>query len=95
MSLTKKTEDDKIEIIGPYKSVHIRTATIIVEDSKELSRSFHRRVLEPGTIDASDNLVDTDISGESSEIQAICNSVWSSTVKDSWKAYLIANKVGD
>ena len=92
MALTKTTQDDKIEIVGSYKAVHIRTATIIEEDSTELSRTFHRRVLQVGTIDASDNFVDTDISGESAEVQAVCNAVWSQTVKDAWKTYLIANK---
>ncbi len=92
MALTKTTEDDKIEIVGSYKAVHIRTATIIKEDSTELSRTFHRRVLQVGTIDASDNFVDTDISGESAEVQAICNAVWTQTVKDAWKTFLIANK---
>ena len=92
MALTKTTEDDKIEIVGSYKAVHIRTATIIKEDGTELNRTFHRRVLQVGTIDASDNFVDTDISGESAEVQAVCNAVWSQTVKDAWKTYLIANK---
>ena len=92
MALTKTTEDDKIEIVGSYKAVQIRTATIVKEDSTELSRTFHRRVLQSGTIDASDNFVDTDISGESAEVQAVCNAVWSQTVKDAWKTYLIANK---
>ena len=92
MALTKTTEDDKIEIVSQYKAVHIRTATVIKEDSTEISRTFHRRVLQVGTLDASDNLVDTDISGESAEIQAICNAVWTTTVKNAWKTYLIANK---
>tara|TARA_B100000131_G_scaffold80816_1_gene77643 strand:+ start:952 stop:1230 length:279 start_codon:yes stop_codon:yes gene_type:complete len=92
MALTKTTEDDKIEIVGSYKAVHIRTATIIKEDGTELNRTFHRRVLQVGTIDASDNFVDTDISGESAEVQAICNAVWTQTVKDAWKTFLIANK---
>ena len=92
MALTKTTEDDKIEIVGSYKAVQIRTATIVKEDSTELSRTFHRRVLQSGTIDASDNFVDTDIPGESAEVQAVCNAVWSQTVKDAWKTYLIANK---
>ena len=71
MALSKTTEDDKIEIVGPYKAVHVRTATVIKEDSKELSRSYHRRVLHPGTLDDSDNLVETDVSSESQEIQDI------------------------
>ncbi len=92
MALTKTTEEDKIEVVGEYKLVHVRTATVIKEDGTELTRSFHRKVLNPGTLDSSNNLVSTHISGESTEEQGICNTVWSSTVKDSWKAKLIADK---
>lgn len=92
MALTKTTEEDKIEVVGEYKAVQIRTATIVKEDGKELSRSFHRRVLHPGTLDSSDNLVDTDVSAESAEVKGITSSVWTSTVKDAWKAKLIADK---
>ena len=92
MALTKTTEEDKIEVVGEYKLVHVRTATVIKEDGTELTRSFHRKVLNPGTLDSSNNLVSTNISGESTEVQGICNTVWSSTVKDSWKAKLIADK---
>ena len=94
MALTKTTEEDKIEVVGDYKHIQIRTATVIKEDGVELSRSFHRKVLDPGELDASDNLVNTDISGESAEVQGICNTVWTSTVKDAWKAKLIADKSG-
>ena len=92
MALTKTTEEDKIEIVGEFKSIQIRTATVIKEDGVELNRSYHRKVLECGTLDASDNLVDTNISGESSEVQAICNAVWTTTIKNAWKAHLIASK---
>ena len=92
MALTKSTEDDKIEIVGEYKHIQIRTATVIKEDGVELSRKFSRRVLRSGTLDASDNFVDTDISSESAEIQSICNGVWSTTAKDAWKAKMIAAK---
>ena len=92
MALTKTLEDDRIEVVGPYKLVQVRTATVIKEDGVELSRSFHRKVLDPGGLDASDNLVDTNISGESAEVQGICNAVWTSTIKDAWKAKLIADK---
>ena len=92
MALTKTIEEDKIEIVGPYKAVQIRTATVIKEDGVELNRSYHRKVLECGTLDASDNLVDTNISGESSEVQSICNAVWTTSVKNAWKAHLISNK---
>jgi len=92
MALTKTTEEDKIEIVGEFKSIQIRTATVIKEDGVELNRSYHRKVIQPGSLDASDNLVDTNISGESSEVQAICNAVWTTTIKNAWKAHLIASK---
>ena len=92
MAITKTLVEDKIEVVGDYKHVQVRTATVIKEDGIELSRSFHRKVLDPGLLDGSDNLVATDISGESAEVQGICNAVWPSTVKDAWKAKLIADK---
>ena len=92
MALTKTIIDDKIEVVGEHKHVQIRTATVIKEDGKELSRSFTRRVLHAGTLDGSDNFVDTNISSESAEIQGIANTVWTTDVKNSYKAFLIANK---
>ena len=93
MALTKTTEEDKIEVVGPYRKIQIRTATVIKEDGKELSRSFERTILNPGTLDASDNLVDTDTSSKSADVKGIASAVWTSTVKDAWKAKLIADKV--
>ena len=92
MALTKTTIEDKIEVVGDYKHIQIRTATVIKEDGVELSRSFHRKVLNPGTLDGSNNLVDTNVSAESAEVKGITSSVWPSTVKDAWKAKLIADK---
>ena len=92
MALTKTIEIDKIELVTEYRHIQIRTATIIKEDNVELSRSFHRKVLQCGQLDSSNNLVDTDISSETTEVQAICNATWTSTVKDLWKAKLIADK---
>ena len=91
MALTKTTENDKIEVVNKW-NVQVRTATVIKEDEKELSRSFHRKVLTPGTLDASDNLVNTDLSGEDSDVQAICNAAWTSQVKTDYTAFLVANK---
>jgi hypothetical protein len=91
MSLTKTQENDKIEIVNRW-SVQVRNATIIKDDGKEISRSFHRKVLTPGTLDASDNLVATDISGEDADVQAICNAAWTSQVKTDYTAFLVANK---
>ena len=92
MAITKTLENDKIEVVGEYKAVQVRTATVIKEDGKELSRSFHRKVLHPGTLDASDNLVDTNLSSEDADVKAICEAAWTSAVKDAWKAKLIADK---
>ena len=91
MALTERSENDKIEIVGQYKSVQVRCATIIERDGVEVTRSFHRHVLQPGTLDADNNLVDTDISGEDADVQAVCNAVWTQSVKDAWKAKLIAD----
>ena len=92
MALAESIEYDKIEVVGLYKAVQVRKATVITKDGTELTRSFERYVLQAGTLDASDNLVDTDISSEPAEIQAVCNAVWTQTVKNAWKAKLIADK---
>ena len=91
MALTETQENDKIEVVNKW-NIQVRNATIIKKDGKELTRSFHRNVLVPGTLDASDNLVDTDISGEDADVQAICNAAWTTQVKADYKAFLIANK---
>jgi len=92
MALTERFENDKIEVVGTYKVIQVRKASIIEKDGVELTRSFHRHSLQCGTLNESDELVDTDISGEDADVQAICNAVWTTTVKDAYKAYLIANK---
>ena len=92
MAITKTTEEDKIEIVGEFKSIQIRTATVIKEDGTEISRNYQRKVLQSGSLDATDTFVDTNISGESTEVQAICNVLWTTSVKNAWKAYLLANK---
>jgi len=92
MALSESIEYDKIEIVGIYKAVQVRKATVIKKDGVELTRSFHRYVLHAGTLDDSDNLVDTDLSGEPTEVSAICTAAWTSDVKAAWKAKLIADK---
>jgi len=91
MALTETQENDKIEIVGKW-NIQVRNATIIKKDGVELTRTFKRKVLTPGTLDASDNLVDTDISGEDADVQAIANAAWTTQVKADYKAFLIANK---
>ena len=92
MALTKTTEEDKIEVVGQYRLIQIREATVIKEDRKEISRNFHRDTINPGTLDGSDNLVDTDLSSRSADVRGIAGSVWTTSVKDAWKAYLISKK---
>ena len=76
MALTERTEEDKIEIIGQYKHVQVRTATVIERDGEEISRSFHRHVIQPGQ----------DTSSESAEVQAICTAVHTQAVIDAFTA---------
>ena len=92
MALTESIEYDKIEVVGLYKAVQVRKATVIKKDGTEMARSYERYVLQAGTLDGNDALVDTDISSEPAEIQAICNAVWTTDVKAAWKAKLIADK---
>ena len=92
MALAESIEYDKIEIVTPYKHVQVRKATVIKKDGTELTRSFERYVLNAGTLDGNDALVDTDISSVPAEVQAICNAVWTTDVKAAWKAKLIADK---
>ena len=99
MALQEVIEYDKIEIIGQNKHVQVRKATVIKKDGTELARSFHRYVLNPGTLDGSDNLVDNPLTKESDgvtdipdEVKSVCTAVWTTSVKDAWKAKLIANK---
>ena len=99
MALAESIEYDKIEVVGQYKSVQVRKANIIKRDGSEISRTFERFVLYPGTLDGSDNLVDNPLSKEpdgttdiADEVKAVCNAVWTTAVKNAWKAQLIANK---
>jgi hypothetical protein len=80
MALEKTTVEDKIEIVGDFKHIQVRTATVISEDGVELSRSYHRHVVSP--LD--------DVSGESAEVQAIAAAVHTQAVKDAYQAHLDA-----
>ncbi len=84
MALTKTTLNDKIEVvtIGDYKTVQVRTATIIAEDGTEISRTFHRHVVSP----------DADLTAEDADVQAICKPVFSQAVKDAYAAHLAAQE---
>ena len=80
MALTERTEQDKIEVVGSFKHVQVRTATVIERDGTEISRSYHRHVVAP----------DADVTGESAEVQAICAAVHTQAVKDAYAAHLAA-----
>ena len=99
MALSESIEYDKIEVVGVYKSVQVRKATVIKKDDVEISRSFERFVLQPGTLYESDNLVDNPLDKEpdgttaiADEVKAVATAVWTTSVKDAWKAKLIADK---
>ena len=77
MALSELIEYDKIEVVGQYKAVQVRKATVIKKDGTELTRSFERYVLHP----------DSDISGQPTEVTAICNAVWTTEVKEAWTKY--------
>jgi hypothetical protein len=83
MALTERTEQDKIEVVGSFKHVQVRTATVIERDGAEISRGYSRHVVAP----------DADITGESAEVQAICNAVHTQAVKDAYAAHLAAQEV--
>ena len=82
MALTEETVEDKIEIVGDFKHVQVRTATVIKRDGTEISRGYSRHVVAP----------DEDISGESTEVQAICNAVHTQSVQDAYAAHLAAQE---
>ena len=99
MALSESIEYDKIEVVTKYKQVLVRKATVIKKDDKELTRSYERYVLEPGTLDASDNLVDNPLDKEADgvtaipdEVKGICNVVWTTDIKALWKTKLLAEK---
>ena len=99
MALTETIEYDKIEIVGQYKLVQVRKASVIKKDGVELTRSFSRFVLDPGTLDEINNLVDNPLDKEPDgttnivdEVKAICTAAWTTSVKNAWRTKLIADK---
>jgi hypothetical protein len=85
MAITKRTEEDKIEIVGQFKHIQVRTATIIEEDGTEISRSFHRHTVAPGA----------DVSGESAEVQAIAAAMHTDAVVTAYEAHVAAQAPAD
>ena len=99
MAITKEIIYDKKEIVGDYAILQIRKASVIKEDNKEITRSFERYILDPGTLDDSDNLVDNPLDKEADgvtaipqEIKDLCAVIWTTTIKNAWKAKLISDK---
>ena len=92
MALSESIEYDKIEIVGQYSIVQVRKKNIVKKDGVEIASSFERYSLTAGSLDVSDNLVDTDLSAQPTKVQAICNAVWTDDIKAAWKAKLIADK---
>ena len=98
-TFTEKTEYDKIEIIGDFKGVHVRKVNFVLKDDVAISSTFERYVLNPGTIDSSDNFIDNPLTKEQdgvpdipANIKSVCSIMWTTTVKDAYKTFLIANK---
>ena len=89
MALTKEIVEDKIEVVGDYKAIQVRTATIIKDDGVEVSRSFHRDIIYPCT-KSGDTWSDTDTSSQSTEVQAIATAVWTGAVKTAYKTMIDA-----
>lgn len=83
MALIERTEEDKIEVVGTFKHVHVRTATVIERGGNEISRTYHRHVLSPND----------DITDQSSEVQAICNLAWTQEIKDAYAAHLASQEI--
>ena len=86
MALSETIEYDKIEVVGEFKNVQVRQATVIKKDGTEIARSFHRYVLTPD--------MDLSARSEPNEVVAICNAVWTQEVKDAWKTYLASQSLG-
>ena len=84
MAITKETQIGKIEVVGKYKSVQVRTDIVVMEDGTELSRKYHRHALTP----------DADITNELPEVQAVCNAVWTQDVKDAYEAFKASQNEG-
>lgn len=92
MALTKVITEDKIEVVGDHKNIQVRTKTSVMEDGVELSSGFHRHVLSCST-KSGDTWGDTDISDQSTEVQAICNAVWTDAVKTAYQTAMDAQEI--
>jgi hypothetical protein len=84
MAITKETQIGKIEVVGKYKSVQVRTDTVVIEDGEELSRKYHRHSLMPDAV----------ITGEHTDVQAVCNAVWTDEVKAAYETFKANQEIG-
>ena len=91
MALSETIEYDKITVSQPYSAVNVRKATVVKKDDAEIARSFERYSLAPGYYNESDVFVETDLSGEPTQVSSVCNAVWTDDVKTKWKAFLKAS----
>ena len=85
MALSERTEEDKIEVVGQFKHIQVRTATIVERDGEELTRAFHRKALAP----------DADVSGESAEVRGIADIVWTQEIKDAYATHIASQQIGE
>jgi len=90
MAFTERQENDRIEIIGAYRSIQVRRADIVEKDGVEIARTFHRHVLDPLKLDPDGRVIDTDISGEDPDVQEICKAAWTTNVKNAYRELLTA-----
>ena len=93
MALTETTVIDKIEIVSQYKVVQVRKANIIKKDGVEITRAYERYVLDPGTLDESNNLVENQLTNIPNDVKDICNLIWTDSIKNAWKDKLINEKL--
>ena len=92
MALEKASSVDKIIIRSPYNKIELRTATMVMEDGVAIAANYEHKTISAGSLDGNDALVDTDMSGYSSEIQGVAAAVWTDSVKEAWKNHLISIK---
>tara|TARA_Y100000310_G_C20395687_1_gene674995 strand:- start:59 stop:385 length:327 start_codon:yes stop_codon:yes gene_type:complete len=92
MAIIKETKLGYVKVVSDFKHVEVKMLNLIKEDGVIISSIPHMKVLECGRVDADENFIDTDISGEHADVQSICNAAWTQEVKDIWKARTIEEK---
>ena len=96
MAIKKETVIEKIEIVGGW-NIQVAQDTVIKESGAEIGRSRHRHLLTPCSSSKSEDgkwtHIDTDISKEASEVQAVANAVWTDTVKANYKSFVESQEI--